>query len=95
MMKATANGKAGTVVREAEEYKRLHGQYVAIYGPNYIWTGLLVGETENVIHLQDCQQVYETREHSAANADREPCSELMLFPKSAVCNIGATKWAQP
>lgn len=98
MAKAAANGEIGKqseATRECEEYRQLYGKWVGLYGPNYIWTGRLVRETEKTIVLEQCQQVYETREHSASNADREMCAPFMIFPKSAICNIGETKWAAP
>jgi len=83
------------LVSATSEYHSLLGKWVGLYGPNYIWTGKLVEETKNTLVLEECQQVYETREHSASNADREMCSPRMIFPKSAICNVGETKWAPP
>jgi hypothetical protein len=92
MTKASGNG--ALTAGQNTEYAPLMGKHVGLYGPNYIWTGKLTHETEGTITLEECYQVYETREHNASNADKELCSPLMIFPKSAICNVGEVKWAQ-
>lgn len=78
-----------------DEYKPLHGKHVAIFGPNFIWSGLLAEETETTLVLHDVSQVYNTGAHNEVKAEREYMSPLQIFPKTSICNIGTTKWATP
>ena len=77
-----------------QEYRKLHGKKVAVYGPNFIWTGTLASETEKTILLTDVHQIYDTNSHSDDKADGERIADEMFHSKDAIINIGETKWAK-
>ena len=75
------------------EYSHHMGKRVAIYGPNYIWTCTLVGETDTALIVEDVWQVFETGAHDQKAASLEKCSDIGTFPKTAICNVVEPKWA--
>ena len=72
--------------------KKFHGKRVAVFGPNYIWTGDLVEETDDTIVLSDVNQLFETGPHTTVETEHERICENMVFYKSAVCNVGDPLW---
>jgi len=80
--------------RSNEYWHRMGGKVTAVFGPNYVFTGRLVKETEQTIVLADVVQVYETGDHQSAGGDWEAISEEMIFPKTAICNVGVTSWSR-
>lgn len=76
-----------------QEYAHHMGKRIAIYGPNYIWSCTLVGETDTALIVEDVYQVFETGAHDQQSASQEKCSEIATFPKTAICNVVEPKWA--
>lgn len=76
----------------AFELKKFHGKRVAVFGPNYIWTGNLIEETDNTVELQDVNQLFETGPHTTKETEHEKICENMVFFKSAICNVGDPIW---
>lgn len=68
------------------------GSRVAVFGPNYIWTGNLVEETDDTITLDDVNQLFETGPHTTKETEHERICDTMVFYKSAVCNVGNPIW---
>ena len=79
-------------VLESREMKWI-GQYIAIYGPNYIFTGKLAGVTPDCLYLDDVWEVFTTGEHRVESFEGEFFSESQSFSRCAVCNCGPTPWA--
>ena len=74
------------------ELKHFHGKRVALFGPNYIWTGNLVQETEHTITLTNVNQLFETGSHKTEDTENERICDTMTFFKAAICNIGDPIW---
>jgi hypothetical protein len=72
----------------------LMGKRVSIYGPNFIWTGKFVGESDDAIVLEHVSQIYDTNSHAECEPDLEWITDVMIYPKCAICNIGTSRWAQ-
>ena len=68
------------------------GKRISVYGPNYIWRGLLVGITPQMITLDDCHQVFETGDHRTVECDSELIGK-QHFTIGAICNWGECQWS--
>lgn len=76
----------------ATELVHFHGKRIALFGPNYIWTGNLVQETPNTITLENVNQLFETGSHKDESTENERICDTMTFFKVAICNIGDPIW---
>lgn len=68
------------------------GSRVAVFGPNYIWTGNFVEETDDTVVLDDVNQLFETGPHTTKETEHERICDTMVFYKSAICNVGNPLW---
>ena len=68
------------------------GSRIAVFGPNYIWTGDFVEETEDTIAITDVNQLFETGPHTTIETEHERICDTMVFYKSAICNVGDPIW---
>ena len=71
-----------------DELKHFHGKRIAVFGPNYIWTGRFVQETEHTVTLENVNQLFETGSHKTEDTENERICDTMTFFKAAICNIG-------
>lgn len=69
------------------------GQRIAVYGPNFIWRGLLVKVDKRSITLDDVYQIFDTGKHGSSTCEDERMSDRQVFPIAAICNAGPTEWA--
>jgi hypothetical protein len=77
---------------EFGELKHFHDKRIAVFGPNYIWTGNLVQETEHTVTLTNVNQLFETGSHKTEDTENERICDTMTFFKAAICNIGDPIW---
>lgn len=74
------------------ELAHFHDKRIAVFGPNYIWTGNFVQETANTVTLINVVQLFETGPHSSTETECEAICKVMTFMKAAICNIGDPIW---
>lgn len=73
--------------------KELEGKEIVVFAANYIYSGILVSMSHDVVALKDAHIVYETGEFSAAkwkDAQRLPV-DVHYIERSAVESFGAVK----
>lgn len=74
------------------ELAHFHNKRIAVFGPNYIWTGNLVQETDNTVTLENVNQLFETGSHKTSDTENERICNTMTFFKAAICNVGDPIW---
>lgn len=78
----------------AAHCKIKNGDYVGVFGPNYIWSGKYDGEDEQYLYLKEVRQIFETGPHAGGQGQSEYASDYQAFPLTAICNWGKFKWAE-
>lgn len=79
-------------------YMRYVGHWVAVFGPNYIWRGVLIGVTEYTLTMKNVFQIKNTDDgegHGENIASEVYYTREQTFERSAVTNCGPAPWARP
>ena len=75
-----------------EAVNAMIGERIAVYGPNYIWRGLLAGVTPSDLILDDVYQIRDS-DHDAGTCEDMFFSPRQIIPRTAICNFGPCSWA--
>ena len=69
------------------------GQRIAVYGPRFIWRGVLAQITTDELVMTDVYEIRSVGSHSTEDCDDEFMAERHVFRIAAICNYGPVKWA--
>ena len=71
----------------------LVGQRIAVYGPRFIWRGLLVAASADVLLVEDVYQVKDCEHDQDTPTNEAFFCPFHVFRIDAISNFGPVKWA--
>jgi hypothetical protein len=83
----------GDLAQAIRDYAHFLDKRVAVFGPNFIWTGKLTGVTHETLFIEDVHQVYDTGPHDTDDFSGSRICDSMVLERAAVCNVCAPIWA--